>query len=76
MVLGSRSKEGNSTNVDFLDCLGDSGSRDFRDGLVERVEVANDHGNSRDLLGGEVGEVGRNVTRENTWGKPGEASTQ
>lgn len=44
MVLGRSSKKSDSSNVDFLDSFGDRGRRDLGDGLVERVQVADDDG--------------------------------
>jgi hypothetical protein len=67
VVLGSGTKESHSSNVDLLDGLGDGGRRDLGDGLVERVEVADDDRDGSDLLGLEVGDIRGNVTGEDTF---------
>ena len=66
VILSRSSKKGNSSNVYLLHRFGDRGSRDLGDSLVERVEVADDDSDGRDLLSVEISEVGWNISSENS----------
>lgn len=65
MVLRGSAEESNTANVDLLDCVGERAAR-FDDCVRERVEVANYDGDGRDLLGFEVGFIGRDSPRKDT----------
>lgn len=67
MVLGRGAEEGDAADVDLFDSLGDRRRRDAGDGLVERVQVADDDVDRGDLLGVEVGRVGGDVAGEDAW---------
>lgn len=67
VVLGCGAKEGDASNVDFLNGLGDGRRRDLGDSLVEWVEVADNDGDGCDLLRLEVRDVGGDVASEDTW---------
>lgn len=65
VVLGSSTKEGDTANVNLLNGTGKSAIR--LGGLKdERVEVADNEGDGRDLVGSEVGKVRRNISRKDT----------
>jgi len=67
VVLGGRTKKGNSSNVDFLDGFRDRRRGDASDSFVERVKVANNDGDGSDLLGDEVGLIRRNIPGKDTY---------
>lgn len=67
VVLGRSSEEGNTSNVDLLNGGGEGavGLGRLKD---EGVEVAGDDGDGSDRVGSKVGQVGRDVSRKDTWG--------
>lgn len=69
VVLCRGAEKGDAANVDLLDGLGDRGGRDAGDRLVERVQVAHDDGDGRDLVGLEVGGVRGDVAGEDACAK-------
>lgn len=66
VVLGSRSEEGNTSDVNLLDRSSERalGVGDRQD---EGVEVADDKGDGRDLVGGKVGQVGLDLSGKDTY---------
>lgn len=65
MVLGRSSEKGDTSDVDLLNGTGERAV-----GLLslqnERVKVADDQGDGRDLVGSQVGQVGFDVPRQDT----------
>ena len=66
VVLRRGAEEGNTANVDLLDCVGERAPR-LGDRVREWVEVADDDGDGGDLLGLKVGLIGRYGPRKDTW---------
>lgn len=66
VVLSSSSKKGDSSDVDLLDGSGE-GAVGSGDGGLEGVEVADDEGDGGDFVGGEISEIGSDVSGEDTW---------
>ena len=65
MVLSGGTEQSHSTNIDFLDGLLD-GDVDLVDGLLERVQVADDKVDLGDVLVGEILLIGFDITGEDT----------
>jgi hypothetical protein len=69
VVLGRRPEEGDAANVNLLDRAGERAV-----GLLrlehEGVQVAGDDRDGRDRVGREVGQVGRDVAREDACKRP------
>jgi hypothetical protein len=65
VVLRGGSEEGDASDVDLLDGTGE-GAVGLGDLLDEGVEVADDEGDGGDLVGSKVGEVGLDLSGENT----------
>lgn len=63
MVFSSSTEKGDTADIDFLDGICDCASG-FGDGIGEGVEVADDDGDGRDVLGLEVLLIGRDVACE------------
>lgn len=69
MVLGRRTEQRHTSNVDLFDRLFDGRRRRTRHALGERVEVADDDADGVDGLLGEVREVGLGLAGEDAWAR-------
>jgi hypothetical protein len=66
VILGSSSEKGDTSNIDLLNSAGE-GTVGLLSLENERVEIADDKSDGRDVVGGQVGEVRVDLSRKNTW---------